>query len=95
MDLRVECHRDVAGRVPCRFGQPGSMHDVESVIDRWPASDHSYFRVRTFDGVDYILRHDEQIDAWQIHFLDVSGSERFDAYAAQTIDDAREIEPLT
>lgn len=74
MDLRVECHRDVAGRVPCRFGRPGSMHDVESVIDRWPGSDHSYFRVRTLDGVDYILRHDEDSDAWQIHFLDAGGS---------------------
>jgi hypothetical protein len=51
------------------------MHDVESVIDRWPANDHSYFRVRTVDGVDYILPHDERNDAWQIHFLDVSSAE--------------------
>jgi hypothetical protein len=70
LDLRVECNRDVAGRVPRRFGHPGSMHDVETVVDRWPASDHSYFRVRTADGVDYILRHDEMSDAWQIYFLD-------------------------
>lgn len=72
MDLRVECRSDVAGRVPRRFGHPGLMHDVASVIDRWPATDHSYFRVRTADGVDYILRHDEHNGDWQIHFLDAA-----------------------
>ena len=70
MDLRVECRSDEAGRVPRRFGHAGLMHDVASVIDRWPAADHSYFRVRTADGVDYILRHDEHNGDWQIHFLD-------------------------
>ena len=70
MGLRVECHSDRAGRVPHRFGRPGAMHEVASVVDRWPGSDHTYYRVRTDEGVDYILRHDELGERWQIPFME-------------------------
>ncbi len=75
MDLRVECRLEAGERVPARFGRPGAMQDVGSVVDRWPGTDHSYFRVRTLQGVDYILRRDEARGKWQIHFMTSTASE--------------------
>jgi len=70
MELRVECRGDGNERVPHRFGRPGAMHDVSCVLDRWPGNDLTYYRVRTLEGVEYILRCDEASGRWQIHFLE-------------------------
>ena len=74
MDLRVECRSDDGGRVPRRFGRPGAMHDVSAVLDRWPGNEITYYRVRTPDGVEYILRCDERDGSWRIQFLEARGA---------------------
>lgn len=78
MELRVECEdgRGAAGEggEPVRFGRPGAMQEVVEVLDRWFGADHRYFRVRTADGAQYVLRHDERTDAWQIAFFEEEGA---------------------
>jgi len=68
--LQVECGSGCGEPVPLRFGRPGAMQEVAEWIDRWLGRDHSYFRVRTAQGVETILRRDERSGEWRIHFLD-------------------------
>jgi hypothetical protein len=57
--------------VECRPGHGGELEPhvlilgprtvvVAELIDRWLATDHSYFKVRGDDGATYILRHDPE-----------------------------------
>jgi hypothetical protein len=39
---------------------------VEQVEDRWYSPGAVYFRVLADDGNYYVLRHDEQQDAWTL-----------------------------
>ena len=69
--LRVECAPDDGGRpVPVRFGVTGTMHDVVEVVDRWYGGDHRYFRIRTQDGAQFILRYDESRARWGVAFFE-------------------------
>jgi hypothetical protein len=44
--------------------------EVVEVIDRWLGPDHRYFKLKGDDGGQYILRHDEPSDRWElIQFL--------------------------
>lgn len=73
--LRVECAPDSGGRsVPVRFGVTGTMHDVAEVVDRWYGRDHRYFRVRTGDGAQFILRYDEDQARWGVTFFESGGA---------------------
>ena len=68
-DFVVECRPEPCrGLIPVRFGQPGQMHLVADVLDRWDGDDHRYFRVCTEDGAVYILRQDLRDDRWWIQF---------------------------
>ena len=44
------------------FGCP----ELVSVIDRWLAPDHRYFKVEGDDGQRYILRHDVETRHWEV-----------------------------
>ena len=39
---------------------------VMEIVDRWRTPDHRYFRVQTYDGSVYILRHDEAASEWDL-----------------------------
>jgi hypothetical protein len=73
VELPVECGRDERGdRVPRRFGRPPGVARVAEVLDRWWGRDHRYFRVRTEDGAQVILRLDEERSSWSVAFYAVS-----------------------
>ena len=64
---RVDVERDdsSAGNPKCVHLKGRSVEIVEN-IDRWPGSDHCYFKVRGDDGNLYILRVDEPHDRWEL-----------------------------
>jgi hypothetical protein len=69
--LCVECAPDSGGReVPVRFGVAGAMHEVVEIVDRWYGRDHRYFRIRTRDGAQFILRYDEGRVRWGVTFFE-------------------------
>lgn len=69
LSLLVECRSDTdRGPLPVRFGWPGRMREVAETLDLWEGEDHRYFRVRTPDGAQYILRQDLGAGSWQLHF---------------------------
>jgi len=39
---------------------------VAEIVDRWYDPDANYFRVRSDDGKEYLLRHDLDADAWEL-----------------------------
>lgn len=74
MYIQVQCGAGHRGeQEPHRFYLGRRQVGVVEILDRWPATDHRYFKVQGDDGGLYILRHDAQSDGWQMTLFD-SGS---------------------
>jgi hypothetical protein len=66
-EIHVECYSGYrADEKPLRFSLRGRIFQVEQVEDRWYSPAAIYFRVRADDGNFYVLRHDEEHDAWTL-----------------------------
>ena len=61
-----------AGAPPRHFFLGRRRIEATAVIDRWLASDHSYFKVRGDDGAIYILRHDLPTGRWELTLYDAA-----------------------
>lgn len=69
MKIQVECYSGYRGEeTPGRFHLGDRPVAIETVIDRWLAPDHRYFKVRGNDGCTYILRHDALTWQWTLMF---------------------------
>ena len=67
LEIEVECYAGYrADQRPLRFTLRGRVFEVEDVEDQWYAPTAIYFRVRADDGNFYVLRHDEEKDAWTL-----------------------------
>ena len=67
MKLRVECYAGYRGeQEPRAFALGERRLEVLSIIDRWLAPDHRYFKVAASDGDTYVLRHDEPSGEWTL-----------------------------
>jgi hypothetical protein len=72
--LHVECyagHR--GGEAPRALVIGGRRVIVLEILDRWLASSHRYFKIRGDDGDVYIVRHDEESDAWELTMFQRGG----------------------
>jgi hypothetical protein len=66
-DITVECYAGYRGEeTPRRFRLGDRTFDVDDVVDRWLAPDHRYFKVRTTDGDECIIRHDVAAGSWEL-----------------------------
>ena len=67
MNIAVECYAGYRGEQEPRAFTLGERRlQVNSILDRWLAPDHRYFKVAADDGNTYILRHDEARDDWDL-----------------------------
>ncbi|MBI2752120.1 MAG: hypothetical protein HYX46_01165 [Betaproteobacteria bacterium] len=67
MKIAVECYAGYRGEQEPRAFTLGERRlQVNSILDRWLAPDHRYFKVAADDGNTYILRHDEVRDDWDL-----------------------------
>ena len=67
MRIAVECYAGYRGEQEPRAFTLGERRlEVTSILDRWLAPDHGYFKVAADDGNTYILRHDEVRDEWEL-----------------------------
>jgi len=67
LGIRVECYSGYrAEEEPRRFFVEEGPVAVVEIMDRWMGEDHRYFRVLADDGRVYLLRHDGQLDLWEI-----------------------------
>lgn len=67
MKLKVECYAGYRGeQEPRSFALGERRLEVISILDRWLAPDHRYFKVAASDGDTYVLRHDEESGEWTL-----------------------------
>ncbi len=66
-NLKVECYAGYRGEeTPRRFYLGSRLIEVASVVDRWLAPDHRYFKVADAAGNCYILRHGTATQRWAL-----------------------------
>ncbi|MEJ2638618.1 MAG: hypothetical protein P8010_03495 [Desulfosarcinaceae bacterium] len=76
MGIEVNCYAGYRGEETPRELRLGQrLVVVETVLDRWLAPDHRYFKVRGDDGGIYIIRHDPRGGLWELIFFDQLQSE--------------------
>ena len=67
MKIRVECYAGYRGEEEPRAFTLGERRlEVVSILDRWLAPTHRYFKVAASDGDTWILRHDEVSGEWTL-----------------------------
>lgn len=67
LEVKVECYAGYRGEeTPRRFFVGKRSIRVRTVVDRWLAPDHRYFKVRGEDDGLYILRHDSLAERWEM-----------------------------
>ncbi|HJV85931.1 MAG TPA: hypothetical protein VJ698_10680 [Noviherbaspirillum sp.] len=67
MILHVESRADPHGdREPVAFLLGARRIAVATIVDRWIARDHSYYKVMGSDGDTYILRYAPQEREWEL-----------------------------
>jgi hypothetical protein len=71
LGIEVKCYAGYRGEETPRELRLGRRRVVvASVLDRWLAPDHRYFKVRGDDGGVYIVRHDPHRALWELIYFD-------------------------
>lgn len=69
--IQVECYDGYRGEEsPRRFFLNHRQINVVTILDRWLAPDHRYFKVKSDDGATYIIRHDVTTGQWELTLYD-------------------------
>lgn len=67
LQIRVDCYAGYRGEeTPRRLILGARRIRVVTVLDRWLAPDHRYFKLIGDDGGLYIIRHSPHPDRWQL-----------------------------
>jgi hypothetical protein len=75
MKIQVECYAGYRDAEEPRSFKLGERRiEVVEIVDRWFAPDHRYFKVKSDDGREFVLRHDDVSGDWELAAL--VGSER-------------------
>lgn len=84
MDLHVESRSGYQDELePTAFELGGQLVKVRQVIDRWIASDHSYFKIEAEDSGIYILRFTPDERHWEMTlFQSRTGLDFFEVYSS-------------
>lgn len=86
MDLHVESRPGPdSDPEPVAFALGGRLIQVVQVIDRWIASDHSYFKVEAEDSGIYILRFTPAEKHWEMTLFQASFYSSADEYSAAAL----------
>jgi len=60
---------------PVSFSREGEILRITEIVDRWYDPDYNVFKVRADDGGTYLLRHDMNIDTWELETVRCQGDE--------------------
>jgi len=70
--VTVETVPAESGEEPASFVLLEKRFAVREVVDRWFGEEHAYFKVRTDDGVVYILRYSLGDAEWEMVVMDAA-----------------------
>jgi hypothetical protein len=74
MIVRVEYACSEEGEpVPKRLFIGERAIGLVALLDRWPASDHTYLKLRAESGATFILRHDLACGTWELTMYQAGG----------------------
>ncbi len=69
--IKVEAYSGYrADERPISFSIGKKVFMVKDVLDRWYGTGHDYFKVLAGDGYIYIIRHDRNIDEWELVMME-------------------------
>ena len=69
--VKVKTHAAYKSReVPTSFSIGSRPIKVNQILDCWYGKNHAYFKVMAGDEDIYILRFDENEEAWELVFMD-------------------------
>jgi len=75
--IRVDCYAGYKGEeAPRRLIFDDRAIEVVEVIDRWPASDYRYFKLRGADGATYIIQRDVAGGRWELVMFEACAPNR-------------------
>ena len=84
MRIQVECYAGYRGEEePRAFTLGGTRLAIATILDRWMAPEHRYFKVKVEDGRTLVLRHDTASGDWELTGL--VGQERPAPPGAKTL----------
>lgn len=67
LPVQVECVAESDGeKVPSRLWFGSRAVAVTTVVDRWLAPSHRYFKVVGDDHATYLIRHDVPTNGWEL-----------------------------
>ena len=52
--------------MPRAFTHEGRTRTIREILTTWRRDDATYYRVSTQDGARYVLRHDEELERWEL-----------------------------
>ncbi|MCP3954194.1 MAG: hypothetical protein GY697_18555 [Desulfobacterales bacterium] len=65
--ITVTCYAGYRGeQEPRAIVMGGNRVAVKSIRDRWLSPYHRYFKILDGDGCQYIIRHDENTQIWEL-----------------------------
>ena len=68
--VEVKCLPDDFGeKIPCAFTLGNDWVEVVEFLDCWLAQSQAYYKLRGHDGATYILRHDDEMENWELTFF--------------------------
>ena len=70
MRIKVECYAGYRGEETPRWVQIGDGRwEVVEILDCWLAPQHRYFKFKTADESQWIIRHDTLTDQWALTYF--------------------------
>jgi hypothetical protein len=71
--MEVECYAGYkAAERPVAFRRGDRRVTVREIVDTWYGPDHTYFKLTADDGWLYLIRHDQETDAWELILAEAS-----------------------
>ncbi|HEU4685940.1 MAG TPA: hypothetical protein VFS39_15650 [Nitrospira sp.] len=65
--VKVDVYAGYKGEeTPRSFIIEGIRHAVTEIMNRWSSDTHGFFRVRTADGGQYVLRYQFDEERWEV-----------------------------
>lgn len=73
--VKVNCYAGYRGeQEPRELEMGGNTIVVESILDRWLSPYHRYFKLAGSDECEYIIRYDENTQAWEMVYYRQPGA---------------------
>ena len=73
ISLKVETYSGYkADERPVSFALVNRTFQVKEILDQWYGVDHTYYKLIADDSNLYIIRHDREMDEWEMVMMEAA-----------------------